>query len=296
MRRAAALALILAPALAGAAPPLLLQQPALGKHEIVFVFAGDLWTVPRAGGDARRLTTGPGQEIWPRVSPDGQWVAFTGDYDGNVDVYVMPIAGGVPRRLTYNPEVDVAEGWTPDSRAVLFHSTRDTATGQPRLFTVPVTGGSRHAPAAPSSHGRLVLPGRPLPRLRSPPAVASRVEAVPGRPDHTALDRRPRRLEHRQDPPRELERLQPHVGAGPDLLPLGPRRARGSLRLRHEGEDRGPRPGQHGVRLQVGLGGPGRASWWRSSGRSTSTTWPRARRARWRSRSRAISPRCGPVG
>src|SRR6185295_16721649 len=102
MLRAAVLvlALVLAPVLAGAAPPLLLQQPALGKHEIVFVFAGDLWTVPRDGGEARRLTSGTGLETAPRVSPDGQWVAFTGEYDGNVDVYVMPIAGGVPRRLT----------------------------------------------------------------------------------------------------------------------------------------------------------------------------------------------------
>lgn len=141
MRRAAALALVLFASLASAAPPLLLQEPALGKQEIVFVFAGDLWSVPRTGGEARRLTAGPGRESGPRVSPDGQWVAFTGEYDGNVDVYVMPMAGGVPRRLTANPEPDRAEGWTPDSRAVLFHSTRDSVTGQPRLFTVPAAGG-----------------------------------------------------------------------------------------------------------------------------------------------------------
>ena len=141
MLRAAVLALVLAPALAGAAAPLLIQQPALGRHEIVFVFAGDLWTVPRTGGEARRLTSGIGVESWPRVSPDGQWVAFTGEYDGNVDVFVMPISGGIPRRLTASPEFDGAVGWTPDSRQVLFASTRDSANPQPRLFTVPVTGG-----------------------------------------------------------------------------------------------------------------------------------------------------------
>ena len=83
--------------------PLLMRTPTLNKTHIVFSYAGDLWAVGRDGGEASRLTTGVGREFSPLFSPNGQWIAFTGEYDGNVDVYVMPAAGGVPRRLTYHP-------------------------------------------------------------------------------------------------------------------------------------------------------------------------------------------------
>src|SRR5262245_14141920 len=91
--------------------PLLLQRPALSKTHIAFNFAGDIWTVPREGGEATRLTTGVGIEGNPIFSPDGAQIAFTGQYDGNVDVFVVPTSGGVPRRLTYHPGVDVAVAW-----------------------------------------------------------------------------------------------------------------------------------------------------------------------------------------
>src|SRR5688500_15014325 len=97
---------------AAADKPLLAQQPALSATQIVFVFAGDLWSVPREGGDARRLTTGVGVESSPSFSPDGKWIAFTGQYDGNTDVFVVAAEGGVPRRLTWHPDPDVALGWT----------------------------------------------------------------------------------------------------------------------------------------------------------------------------------------
>src|SRR5207245_3405866 len=96
---------------ADADKPLLLQKPALSKTHIAFGFAGDLWTVGRDGGEARRLTSGAGLEFQPLFSPEGSRIAFTGEYDGNLDVYVMPSAGGEPRRLTYHPGVDVAVGW-----------------------------------------------------------------------------------------------------------------------------------------------------------------------------------------
>src|SRR4051794_9809034 len=83
--------------------PLLLRQPTMNKTDIVFSFAGDLWKVARTGGAAARLTSGIGTENSPRFSPDGNWIAFTGEYDGNVDVFVMPAGGGEPRRLTYHP-------------------------------------------------------------------------------------------------------------------------------------------------------------------------------------------------
>jgi tricorn protease len=77
--------------------PLLLQKPALSKTHIVFVYAADLWSVPRAGGDAVRLTSGAGAETDPAFSPDGTRIAFTGEYDGNVDVFVIPALGGIPK-------------------------------------------------------------------------------------------------------------------------------------------------------------------------------------------------------
>src|SRR5215470_9725483 len=82
---------------------LLLRKPALSRTQIVFSYAGDLWSVPREGGEAKRLTTAPGIETDPVFSPDGSLIAFAGEYDGNIDVFVIPAAGGVPKRLTYHP-------------------------------------------------------------------------------------------------------------------------------------------------------------------------------------------------
>jgi tricorn protease len=121
--------------------PLLLQRPALSQDQIVFAFAGDLWIVARNGGDARRLTTGPGLETGPIFSPDGASVAFSGQYEGDLDVYVVPAAGGVPRRMTYHPGPDMAVGWTPDGKNVLFRSGRGSYSRFERLYTLGVDGG-----------------------------------------------------------------------------------------------------------------------------------------------------------
>src|SRR3954464_11895371 len=74
--------------------PMIFRQPTMNRTDIVFVYAGDLWKVPRGGGSAERLTSGVGSESSPIFSPDGNWIAFTGEYDGNVDAYVMPAGGG----------------------------------------------------------------------------------------------------------------------------------------------------------------------------------------------------------
>lgn len=121
--------------------PTLYRKPTISKNEIAFSYAGDLWVVPKGGGDARRLTTGVGIESDPYFSPDGDWIAFTGEYDGNTDVYVVPAAGGVPTRLTYHPADDLASGWTPDGKNVLFASDRNSNSRYMRLYTVPVQGG-----------------------------------------------------------------------------------------------------------------------------------------------------------
>jgi tricorn protease len=119
----------------------LLRQPTMNKTHIVFVYAGDLWIVPRAGGEATRLTTGIGTESSPLFSPDGTTIAFTGMYDGNVDVYTVPATGGVPKRLTYHPDGDQLAGWVPDGKSVLFVSGRSSDSGRyARLFTMSVDG------------------------------------------------------------------------------------------------------------------------------------------------------------
>src|SRR5256884_9399974 len=120
--------------------PLLAHSPTLSKTQVVFAYGGYLWTVPRDGGDARQLTTG-GHEGLPVFSPDGKWIAFTGQYDGNVDVFVIPAEGGEPKRLTWHPAADVAVGWTPDGKRVLFYSGREAYADFDRLYTVPLDGG-----------------------------------------------------------------------------------------------------------------------------------------------------------
>src|SRR5215471_21856816 len=102
--RTSLLAMMLFSGLAHADTPLLLQRPAVSSRHVVFAYAGDLWVVDRAGGDARRLTAGVGLESYPVFSPDGTQVAFAAEYDGNLDVYVVPVEGGIPRRLTYHPD------------------------------------------------------------------------------------------------------------------------------------------------------------------------------------------------
>ena len=120
---------------------ILAQHPTLNKTHIVFSFAGDLWSVPRDGGDAVHLTTAPGIESDPVFSPDGATVAFSGEYDGNVDIFVVPAVGGVPRRLTWHPVPDRVVGWTPDGKQVLFRSARNSYSRAEALFTIAAEGG-----------------------------------------------------------------------------------------------------------------------------------------------------------
>lgn len=120
--------------------PVLLHHPTLSRTEIAFSYGGYLWTVSREGGDAKLLTTGA-HETGPIFSPQGDWIAFTGEYDGNVDVFIIPSTGGTPRRLTWHPGRDEAVGWTPDGKRILFRSGRDAYADFHRLFTVPLEGG-----------------------------------------------------------------------------------------------------------------------------------------------------------
>jgi tricorn protease len=127
----------------GGGEPSLFRNPAISRTEVVFEYGGDLWIAARSGGTARRLTTGSGTEANPIFSPDGTQIAFTGQYDGNVDVFLVPAAGGVPKRLTWHPGNDTAVAWTPDSRRVVFASNRSANTPRyQELFSISVDGGA----------------------------------------------------------------------------------------------------------------------------------------------------------
>lgn len=120
----------------------LLREPAISHTAIVFNYAGDLWTVGRDGGEARRLTSFPGQESNAVFSPDGSLIAFTGTYSGNSEIYVVSSSGGDPRRLTWHPGNDKVCGWTADGNQILIASDRAAApVGLPQLWTLSAKGG-----------------------------------------------------------------------------------------------------------------------------------------------------------
>jgi tricorn protease len=167
----AALVVLLPRAAAPAAPPLgYYRQPALGKDTIVFVAEGDLWQVSTSGGTATRLTTHPGEETLPALSPDGQTLAFTAQYEGPTEVYTMPLAGGPPRRRTYDAGAVAFVGWTPDGQ-LLFSTDHDVAP-QPgsRLVTLDVNGkgGRRPVPLAQAAEGAYDDTGKTLYFTRLP--------------------------------------------------------------------------------------------------------------------------------
>jgi tricorn protease len=142
------------PAFTASESKYLFQRPAMNDKEIVFGFAGDLWSVGRNGGTAVRLTTGIGVETDPVFSPDGSQIAFTGNYDGNTDVFIIPSTGGIPKRLTYHPGPDFAVAWTPDGKSVIFRSGRESKSPRyTQLFSVPVEGGPAKALPLPMAFG-----------------------------------------------------------------------------------------------------------------------------------------------
>jgi len=131
----------------------LMRFPDIYKDKVVFMYGGDLWLASTSGGAARRITTNPGRELFPKFSPDGKWIAFTGQYDGNFNVYVMPAEGGQPKQLTFyqgsahplNDRMGIHDEvvtWTPDSKRIVFLSRRDATNGWiKRPFTVSIDGG-----------------------------------------------------------------------------------------------------------------------------------------------------------
>lgn len=120
----------------------LLSMPAVGPKKIAFIYSEDLWVADRDGKNPKRLTSDLGVESNPVFSPDGSTIAFSAQYDGNVDVYTIPTEGGTPRRITHHPSPDLARGFTPDGSRILFSSNRNVYSNRhSQLFTVPLSGG-----------------------------------------------------------------------------------------------------------------------------------------------------------
>lgn len=131
---------------------LLLRNPSISQEHITFVYGGDIWVADKSGQNARRLTINPGVELNPVFSPDGQKVAFTGNYDGNTDVYVIPVQGGEPKRVTYHPGADVVRGWL-DNDNVYFTTTREYQYAQsPRLYRANIHQGAEQALIMPEAY------------------------------------------------------------------------------------------------------------------------------------------------
>jgi tricorn protease len=121
----------------------LFRYPDVSQSQIVFTYANDLWVVPKEGGTAIKLSSPPGVEVFPKFSPDGKSIAFTGNYDGNSDVYVISVNGGIPIRLTEHGYPDRVVDWTNDGKRVLFASSRESGKARfNQFYTIPANGGS----------------------------------------------------------------------------------------------------------------------------------------------------------
>ncbi|RYD78342.1 MAG: peptidase S41, partial [Verrucomicrobiaceae bacterium] len=120
----------------------MMQMPAVSATQIAFVYAGDIWIAPKGGGTAIRLSSPRGIEAFPRFSPDGKRLAFTGNYEGNEDIYVMPVSGGEPRRVTHHGAGDRVLGWYPDGKSLLYASRMTAFTERVgQFFKVSADGG-----------------------------------------------------------------------------------------------------------------------------------------------------------
>jgi tricorn protease len=119
----------------------MMRYPDVSATHIAFVYADDIWVVPRTGGVASPLASPPGGELFPRFSPDGRTIAFNGNYDGNLDIYTVPLEGGIPLRVTYHSSGERLCDWTFDDQFVFAMSGLGGLPRQTQLFTVSQTGG-----------------------------------------------------------------------------------------------------------------------------------------------------------
>ena len=108
----------------------LVRYPHYHNGHVAFTYLGDIWTADENGQNVKRLTVHKARDIYPRFSPDGKWIAFSSDRNGNLDVFIIPAEGGASKQLTFHSAEDTVLGWTPDSKAVLFASNRGEEIGR----------------------------------------------------------------------------------------------------------------------------------------------------------------------
>jgi tricorn protease len=152
------------------------RYPAIHGDTIIFTAEGDLWTVSTSGGAARRLTSNPGEELHASISPDGQTVAFSAEYEGPLDVYTMPVEGGLPQRRTWDGDA-IVEGWTPDGR-VLVRTQRYSTLPDPKLVAIRTTGEREVIELAQAAEASYTPDGRTLffTRLDRQPSFTKRYQ------------------------------------------------------------------------------------------------------------------------
>ena len=120
----------------------MLQYPDVSQTQIVFSYAGDLWVVPKEGGTALKLSSPRGQELWPHFSPDGSRIAYSADYDGNLEIYMIPTMGGMPTRVTYHGMADRIVDWYPDGSRLLYASSMNSGKQRyDQFYSVSPEGG-----------------------------------------------------------------------------------------------------------------------------------------------------------
>ena len=249
------------PGSAGSGPAAARHSPTLSRTHIAFAYAGDLWTVPRAGGEAVRLTAGVGIETGPRFSPDGTTLAFTGEYDGNLDVYIVPATGGVPQA----PDLPPGRGLRRSGG----RRTASASSSRPRASArTGDSAGCSRWPRTAVFPDALPLPmgseGAYVARRRAAsPTCRSRARSTSGSVTAAARRRRsgspasPTRASSAcRAPTRTTSTRCGRRRPRPRVLPLGPRRPHHALRLRHAPRSR-----------------------WRGSSRTTASTSSRPRPA-----------------
>src|SRR6266851_8616563 len=118
----------------------LVRYPSYSNGRIAFTYLGDIWTADENGQNIQRLTVNKARDAYPRFSPDGKWIAFSSDRNGNLDVFIIPSGGGTAKQLTFHSADDNVLGWSPDGRGVLFSSQRGEDF-MAVLYVVSVDGG-----------------------------------------------------------------------------------------------------------------------------------------------------------
>jgi tricorn protease len=120
----------------------LMRYTDVSETQITFVYGGDIWIAAKTGGTALQITNSPGEESWPKFSPDGKHIAYTANYNGNSDVFVIPVTGGIPTRVTYNSFSDRLIDWHPNGKQLLFAANRENGMGRlNQFFLVEKEGG-----------------------------------------------------------------------------------------------------------------------------------------------------------